>query len=76
VERSNSLSDDRSLTKRLYARSHHGLSGGRRRVCGKNFAAYIENMEDPDLVFLEKFKGRFYQDLSFSEWLAHTYPRW
>jgi oxalate decarboxylase len=27
-----------------------------------------------DLIFLEMFKSSFYQDLSLSEWLAHTPP--
>jgi oxalate decarboxylase len=27
-----------------------------------------------DLVFLEMFKSSYYQDLSLSEWLAHTPP--
>jgi oxalate decarboxylase len=35
---------------------------------------YIENTGDTDLVFLEIFKSDRYQDLSFSEWLAHTPP--
>jgi oxalate decarboxylase len=36
---------------------------------------YIENTGDTDLVFLEMFgKVNRFQDLSFSEWLAHTPP--
>src|SRR5216683_2966832 len=35
---------------------------------------YIENTGDTDLVFLEMFKSSHYQDLSLSEWLAHTPP--
>ena len=35
---------------------------------------YIENTGDTDLRFLEMFKSSFYQDLSLSEWLAHTPP--
>lgn len=35
---------------------------------------YIENTGDTDLVFLEIFKSDRYQDISFSEWLAHTPP--
>src|ERR1700732_2736450 len=35
---------------------------------------YIENTGDTDLIFLEMFKSSFYQDLSLSEWLAHTPP--
>ena len=35
---------------------------------------YIENTGDTDLIFLEVFKSSFYQDLSLSEWLAHTPP--
>ena len=33
---------------------------------------YIENTGDTDLVFLEMFKTREYQDISLAEWLAHT----
>ena len=33
---------------------------------------YIANTGDTDLIFLEMFKSSYYQDLSFSEWLAHT----
>jgi oxalate decarboxylase len=35
---------------------------------------YIENTGNTDLKFLEMFKSSFYQDLSLSEWLAHTPP--
>jgi oxalate decarboxylase len=35
---------------------------------------YIENTGDTDLIFLEMFKSSFYQDMSLSEWLAHTPP--
>jgi oxalate decarboxylase len=35
---------------------------------------YIENTGDTDLIFLEMFKSSYYQDFSFSEWLAHTPP--
>jgi oxalate decarboxylase len=36
---------------------------------------YVENTGDTDLVFLEMFgKVNRFQDLSFSEWLAHTPP--
>jgi len=35
---------------------------------------YVENTGDTDLVFLEMFKSGAYQDLSLSEWLAHTPP--
>ena len=33
---------------------------------------YIENTGDTDLVFLEMFRTREYQDISAAEWLAHT----
>lgn len=33
---------------------------------------YIENTGDSDLVFLEMFKNGHYQDISLSEWIAHT----
>jgi oxalate decarboxylase len=35
---------------------------------------YIEKTGNNDLRFLEMFKSSFYQDLSLSEWLAHTPP--
>ncbi len=41
---------------------------------GKALLHYIENTGDTDLVFLEMFKSSYYQDLSLSEWLAHTPP--
>ena len=40
----------------------------------QSFLHYIENTGDTDLIFLEMFKSSFYQDLSLSEWLAHTPP--
>jgi len=40
----------------------------------KTLLHYIENTGDTDMVFLEMFKSSFYQDLSLSEWLAHTPP--
>ncbi len=33
---------------------------------------YIENTGDTDLVFLEMFKTKQYQDISLAEWMAHT----
>ena len=52
-----------------------GLSGAKRRVREKSLLHYIENTGDTDLVFLEMFgKVDRFQDLSFSEWLAHTPP--
>jgi oxalate decarboxylase len=41
---------------------------------GKSLLHYIENTGDTDLIFLEMFKSGLYQDLSLSEWLAHTPP--
>jgi oxalate decarboxylase len=35
---------------------------------------YVENTGDTDLVFLEMFKASHFEDLSLSEWLAHTPP--
>jgi oxalate decarboxylase len=35
---------------------------------------YILNTRNTDLRFLEMFKSSHYQDLSLSEWLAHTPP--
>src|SRR5882724_7508892 len=40
----------------------------------KTLLHYIENTGDSDLVFLEMFKSSHYQDMSLSEWLAHTPP--
>jgi len=41
----------------------------------KTLLHYVENTADTDLVFLEMFgKVDRFQDLSFSEWLAHTPP--
>jgi oxalate decarboxylase len=40
----------------------------------KTLLHYIENTGDTDMVFLEMFKSSFYQDLSLSQWLAHTPP--
>ena len=40
----------------------------------KSLLHYIENTGDTDLMFLEMFKSSFYQDLSLSDWLAHTPP--
>jgi oxalate decarboxylase len=40
----------------------------------KTLLHYIENTGDTDLVFIEMFKSDHYQDLSLSEWLAHTPP--
>jgi oxalate decarboxylase len=40
----------------------------------KTLLHYVENTGDTDLVFLEMFKSSYYQDLSLSEWLAHTPP--
>jgi oxalate decarboxylase len=40
----------------------------------KTLLHYIENTGNTDLIFLEMFKSGFYQDLSMSEWLAHTPP--
>jgi len=40
----------------------------------KTLLHYIENTADTDLIFLEMFKSSYYQDLSLSEWLAHTPP--
>ena len=40
----------------------------------KSLLHYVENTGDTDLVFLEMFKSSYYQDLSLSQWLAHTPP--
>jgi oxalate decarboxylase len=41
----------------------------------KTLLHYVENTGDRDLVFLEIFKADRFQDVSFSEWLAHTPPQ-
>jgi oxalate decarboxylase len=41
----------------------------------KTLPHYVENTGTTDLKFLEMFKSSFYQDLSLSEWLAHTPPQ-
>jgi oxalate decarboxylase len=38
----------------------------------KTLPHYVENIGNTDLKFLEMFKANVYQDLSLSEWLAHT----
>jgi oxalate decarboxylase len=40
----------------------------------KTLLHYVENTGDTDLVFIEMFKSERYQDISLSEWLAHTPP--
>jgi oxalate decarboxylase len=40
----------------------------------KSLLHYVENTGDTDLIFLEMFKSSYYQDMSLSEWLAHTPP--
>ena len=40
----------------------------------RTFGHYIENTGDTDLIYLEMFKASEYQDLSLSDWLAHTPP--
>jgi oxalate decarboxylase len=40
----------------------------------QNMPHYIENTGNTDLKFLEMFKSSYYQDLSLSQWLAHTPP--
>jgi oxalate decarboxylase len=41
----------------------------------KSMPHYIENLGDTDLVFLEVFPTPEYQDISLTEWLAHTPSR-
>jgi oxalate decarboxylase len=36
---------------------------------------YIENTGDTEMVFLEMFKSKHYEDISLAEWLAHTPAR-
>lgn len=41
----------------------------------KSVPHYIENSGDTDLVFVEVFPTPIYEDISLSEWLAHTPSR-
>ena len=41
----------------------------------RSFGHYIKNVGDEDLVFLEVFKTPTFQDVSLSDWLAHSPPR-
>jgi oxalate decarboxylase len=41
----------------------------------QTFPHYIENTGDTDLVFLEMFKDRYYQDISLSNWITHLPPQ-
>ncbi len=50
------------------------FQGGDVGYVEKTLLHYIENTGDTDLVFLEMFKSSYYQDMSLSEWLAHTPP--
>jgi oxalate decarboxylase len=40
----------------------------------RSFGHYIENTSDTDLIYLELFRAPEFQDLSLSEWVAHTPP--
>jgi oxalate decarboxylase len=40
----------------------------------KTLPHYIDNIGNEDLRFLELFRSSRFEDLSFSEWLAHTPP--
>ncbi|HEY4742604.1 MAG TPA: hypothetical protein VIH76_18550 [Candidatus Acidoferrales bacterium] len=57
-----------------------GKSTYRRLQCGrcglrsKTLPHYIENLGDPDLIFLEMFKADRFMDLSLSEWIRNTPP--
>jgi len=42
---------------------------------GKSIPHYIENTGDTDLTFIEVFPTPYYQDISLTEWLAHTPAR-
>jgi oxalate decarboxylase len=41
----------------------------------KTLGQYIENTGNTDLIFLEMFKASRFEDLSLSEWVAHTPPK-
>jgi oxalate decarboxylase len=38
----------------------------------KNFGHYVENIGTEDLVFMEIFKSPKYEEISLTDWLAHT----
>ena len=40
----------------------------------RTLGRYVENTGGTDLVFLEMFRSDRYQDLSLSDWIAHTPP--
>ena len=40
----------------------------------KSLGHYVENTGSTDLVFMEIFKAPQYQEVSLSDWLAHTPP--
>ena len=40
----------------------------------KSLGHYVENSGSTDLVFLEIFKADRFQEVSLSDWLAHTPP--
>jgi oxalate decarboxylase len=40
----------------------------------KSLGHYVENIDNTDLVFMEIFKAPQYQEVSLSDWLAHTPP--
>ena len=40
----------------------------------KSLGHYIENTGRTDLVFMEIFKADRYEEVSLSDWLAHTPP--
>ncbi|HVJ51595.1 MAG TPA: oxalate decarboxylase family bicupin [Aliidongia sp.] len=40
----------------------------------KNLGHYVENVGKTDLVFMEIFKADKYEEVSLSDWLAHTPP--
>ena len=43
-------------------------------VVKKSFGHYIQNTGTTDLVFMEIFKDRLYQEVSLSQWMAGTPP--
>ncbi len=50
------------------------FNGGDVGYVPKTLGHYIENVGETDLIFLEMFKADKFQDLSLSEWVAHTPP--
>jgi oxalate decarboxylase len=42
----------------------------------KAFGHYVENTGDTDLVYMEVFRADRFEEVSLSDWLAHSPPIW